>query len=47
MSYSKLEQNDKKIFNRIEMILDILELKNPPPINENCTNCMFVQNQKI
>ena len=47
MSYSKLEQDDKKFFNRIEMILDILELKEPPPINENCTDCMFVQNQKI
>ena len=47
MSYSKLEQNDKKFFTRIEMILDILELKYPPPINENCADCMFVQNQKI
>jgi hypothetical protein len=45
MSYSKLEQNDKKFFTRIEMILDILELKDPPPINENCTDCMFAQNQ--
>ena len=47
MSYSKLELNDKKFFARIEMILDILELKEQPPINENCTDCMFVQNQKI
>ena len=45
MSYSKLEQNDKKFFTRIEMILDILELKDPLPVNENCTDCMFVQNQ--
>ena len=47
MSYSKLEQDDKKFFTRIEMILDILELKDPPPVNENCTDCMFAQNQKI
>ena len=47
MSYSKLELNDKIFFTRIEMIFDILKLKDPPSINENCTDCHFVQNQKL
>ena len=47
MSYSKLDQDDNKFLARIEMILDILQLKETPPINDNCFDCLFVQNQKI
>ena len=47
MSYSKLDQDDNKFLDRIEMIIDILQLKEPPPINENCTDCIFVKNQNL
>ena len=45
MSYSKLEQDDKKFMERIEYILDILNLPKPPLFNEDCTDCIFVKNQ--
>ncbi len=47
MSYSKLEKDDQKFLNRIEMILDIINLEKTPNINENCFDCMFVKKQNF
>ena len=47
MSYSKLEQDDKKFEERIEYILDILELHEEPEFNDSCFDCQFVKNQFV
>jgi len=45
MSYSKLEQDDDKFLERIEYILNILELDIEPEFNDNCFDCKFVKDQ--
>lgn len=46
MSYSKLDQDDDLFISRITKIIDILSLDKAPNLNDNCSDCMFVKNQK-
>ena len=45
MSYVKLNRNIDDFYKRIELVLDILSLNNPPDFTENCKDCNFAKKQ--
>ena len=45
MSYVPLKRNIDEFYERIEHVLDILSLENPPDFNQDCKDCLFVQKQ--
>ena len=45
MSYVKLERNIEDFYKRIELYMDIINLKNPPDFTEGCKDCDFAKKQ--
>ena len=39
------EFKDDKLIDRVTLALDILQMNEPPPINENCNDCTFFKKQ--
>ena len=39
------EFKDEKLIDRVTLALDILQMNEPPVINENCNDCAFFKKQ--